>query len=208
MGEGASAATVVGDGWRDLAFGEEVSDGGDGGFDLGTKLGGEGDVLAAACRTEEKSAGGDGDAEHLFEAEGLGAELEGVGGVFLWTAVLVFDGEGWGTLAELDGIGLADEAEALGDELEAAAGADAVADFIADFVDAFVHEATFCGEAVLFPDAGDVDEGALAGANPPVLECGEGDALQVGHLPSSLSGTRVMLLKASPSVHSLVHSLS
>lgn len=192
LGEGTSAATVVGCGWRDLALGEEVSDGGDGGFDFGAELGGEGDVLAAACGAVEEGAGGDGDAEHFFEAEGLGAELEGVGGVFFGAAAFVFDGEGRGALAELDGVGLANEAKAFGDEPEAAAGADAVADFVAGLVDAFVHEAAFGGEAVFLPNAGDMDEGALAGANPPVLECGEGDALRVGHLPSSLSGTRVM----------------
>ena len=192
LGEGTSAATVVGCGWRDLALGEEVSDGGDGGFDLGAELGGEGDVLSASCGAVEESSGGNSYAEHFFEAECLGTELEGVGVVFLGSSVLVFDGEGWGVLAELDGIGLANEAEALGDELEAAAGTDTVTDFVAGFVDAFVHEAAFGGETVLFPNAGDVDKGALAGADPPVLECGEWDTLQVGHLPSSLSETMVM----------------
>lgn len=192
LGEGASAATVVGCGRGNLALGEEVSDGGNGGFDFGAELGGEGYVLSAAGGAVEEGSGRNSHAEHFFEAEGLGAELKGVDVVFLGASVLVFDGEGWGVLAELDGIGLADEPEALGDELEAAAGADAVADFVTGFVNAFVHEAAFGGEAVFLPNAGDMDEGALAGADPPVLECGEGNALRVGHLPSSLSGTMVM----------------
>ena len=207
LGEGAATATWRGGGRGNLGFGEEVADGGDGGLDLGAKRGRKGDVLPAAGGAVENRAGGDVHAHHLLQTKGLGAELESIGVVFLGSSAFVFDGEGRSALTELDDVGLADEAEAFGDELEAAAGTDTATTLVAGLMDVFVQETALGGEAVFFPNASDVNESALAGADPPVLKGGEWDALRGDHWPSSLSGTRVMLLKVSPSVHSLVHSL-
>jgi hypothetical protein len=63
------------------------------------------------------SASGDGCLEHLFEAEGLGAELHVVVvPAAAWTA-FIFDGIGFGS--KLDQIGDADESEAHGAQTHA-----------------------------------------------------------------------------------------
>ena len=57
-------------------------------------MGVERDLGTAAVLAVEECAGGDGDAEFFFEAQGLGAELNFVPSVGLGAAALVFDGEG------------------------------------------------------------------------------------------------------------------
>ena len=64
------------------------------GFGLGSQMSVKFDRGSAAGDTVEECAGGDGDAENFFEAEGLGAELHFVAGVGLGFTALVFDGEG------------------------------------------------------------------------------------------------------------------
>ena len=95
----------------------------------------EGDLVALLRLGVENGAGGNGDAEHLFEAERLGAELDLVVVEATLGAFLVFDGACLGDalrhlrfeigdlrvgVADFDEIGFAGEPEAVGKEREGA----------------------------------------------------------------------------------------
>lgn len=125
MGERTAAAVRAGEGGgRDTAAMEAV-------HLLRQRLGartqgwGEGDVQAAARGSVEDGAGGDVGVEHLFDAEGLRAELDEVAIVGLALAALVLDGEGEGR--EFDEVGAAGEGETAAFEQQAAHGAQVVA---------------------------------------------------------------------------------
>ncbi len=117
---------------------------------------------AAAGFAIEERAFGDGDVEHFFETEGLGAKLDFVHVGGFGFAALVFDGAGAGAGVEFDDVGAAGDAVVEGADAEAAAGSDAVADFGGFGVGDFVEEVAFGGEAVFGPLLFEVDEGPLA----------------------------------------------
>jgi len=105
----------------------------------------------------------------------LGAELHFVGGVGLWFAAFVFDGDdflivGRGAV-ELDDVALAGESVNEGADGHAAGDADVVARFVAAVMGALVHEVALDREFVLRPNLFEMDEGALARAKEEVLEC-------------------------------------
>lgn len=99
----------------------------------------------------------------------------------------------WGTVfGEFHSVGLANKAKSAADQLQSAGYAYTIGNLISCNMNPLMQETSFSGQTVLFPNSCNMDKGALAGADPPVLECGEWDTLQVGHLPSSLSETMVM----------------
>ena len=101
----------------------------------------EDDVAATFGQGVEDGPGGDGDAQHFFQADGLAAELDLVVVPASAFAALVFDGEGRvgaaGVVgAEFDEVRDADDAQAMADEPEAAGGAEGAFVVVAGGVDA------------------------------------------------------------------------
>lgn len=141
----------------------------------GAEFGVDGDGSAALGFAVEEEGFGNGDGEHFFEAEGLGAELDFVGAVAFRFAALVFDGDDAPVAVEFDDVGLAVESETVAGEVEAAGGSQAGAGFGGAVVGALVEDAAGGGEVVLGPEPLDVDEGALALAVEEVLEGGNGE---------------------------------
>lgn len=129
--------------------------------------------------------------EHLLEAEGLRAELNGIGGVGFGAAAFVFDREGVPRAirlaVKLHDVGDAVDAERVGVERERAGDAEVAARFGAGFVGAFVEDAALGGARVLRPKALDVDERALARAEREVLQGGERKGVGLGHAGGGLA---------------------
>lgn len=100
--------------------------------------------------------------------------------VGLGAAALVLHGVGARRLrraVQLHDIGDAGKAEAARHDLQAAHGALCWPRFMAGFVHALVHHLALGGEAILRPDALDMDQRALARAIKPMLERRERDEI-------------------------------
>ena len=117
-------------------------------------------------------------AGHVFQTEGLGAELYFVMDMAAPAAVLVFDGVRNGAVV-LDDIGLANQAETVGPDGEGTLDLDALADVGVGDIDLFVGMLSAKGVEVFVPNLVEVDEGALARAVRPVLQCGDEDQIGV-----------------------------
>ena len=134
----------------------------------------------------EDEAGGDVQAEHFFEAEGLGAELDMVVGPAAGGAFFVFDGAGLGDAAgggiaaDLDEVGFTGEAERGGEHGQGAEEFPAGAVFVAWGVDGGVGEVAEDGVLVVDEDALDVDEVGAPLAVELVVEGAEGDGGGLG----------------------------
>lgn len=115
--EGTAAALGLEDGRRSAVRGDQLVQALGGSFGFGAEFRSQLDVAAAFGFDVKDSAGGDGHAEHLFEAKGLGAELHVVVVPLFAFAPFVLDGEGnlWsaGLRVEFDDIGLADQPQPI-----------------------------------------------------------------------------------------------
>lgn len=164
-------------GGRCPAAGDEGVGGGGGPVGLRAESGIEGNVVAALDGAVEDRAGGNRLAKHFLQAERLGAELNGVGGLVFGAAALVLDGErlpgAVGLAVELDDVGHAVEAECGGLQRQGAYDAQVAAALAAGFMGFVVEHAALGGEAIFGPLAFDVDERALARAEREVLQGGE-----------------------------------
>lgn len=111
--EGAGAAFRAELGWRCAAPGEQGAHGGGelAGFRAERFI--EAHLLPAMRRAIEERASGHGRGEHLFEADRLRAELDGVDGLGFGAAALVLDGEG-----APDAVGLAVKLHDIGDTMQ------------------------------------------------------------------------------------------
>jgi len=132
---------------------------------------------------------GDSDAEHLFQTDCLGAELNFVARIGLGFSALVLDGKrppGGRTagefdavrssrrdLLELDDIGLAGESEAKGLDVYAPGDEHTGPALGAAGVDTLVEDAALGGEAVLVPLLLDMNEAPLPLAELQVLQSGK-----------------------------------
>ena len=164
-------------GWRCPAARDEGMSGGGSPVGRRTESGIEGNVVAALDGAVEDRASGNRLAEHFLQAERLGAELNGVGGLVFGAATFVLDGEGLpravGLAVKLDDVGHAVEVECGGLQRQGAHDAQVAAALAAGFVGLVVEHAALGGEAVLGPLALDVNERALARAEREVLQGGE-----------------------------------
>lgn len=139
------------------------------------KLRGEIDRRAAARLAVVEGTGGDGNVEHFFEAEGLGAELDFVPLAGFGFAAFVLYGEGWGFagFGEFDNVGDAGKAKAEAANGEGADDAGAMFGFVGAMVGFVVEDFAFGGEAIFGPGLFNVDEAPLPLAEGEVLEGGE-----------------------------------
>jgi hypothetical protein len=131
--------------------------------------------MAAAFFAVEERAIWDGDAEHFFKTQRLGAELHPVAVVFFWFAAFVFDRQHGAVAVELDDVCFSTQAEPVRYDVQPACDADAVAGFVGAVVGFFVELVSLCGEMVFRPDLLEMDECALPLAEQEVLQCGEGE---------------------------------
>lgn len=154
VSQGASVALGSDFGWWDAAFVQHFFEGINGLEGIGAEGGIEGDEGALMGFGVVDHAFWDGDAEHFFEAEGLGAELDAVVEPARFFAGFVFDGAGGGDAAvvflDFDEVGFADEAEAIGPEGEGAEEFPAGAVFEAWEVGVLVGELAEEGEFIVF----------------------------------------------------------
>lgn len=140
----------------------------------------EGDFGAAFSLSVKKESVGNICREHFLEAEGLGTELDFVGAVCLGFPAFVFDRNNRPILVKFDHIALAGKAERERADGQTPGDADARACFRGTVVSAFMEDTSLGGESILGPDLFEVDQGALARAIEPMLECGEGDEVFFG----------------------------
>lgn len=138
------------------------------------------DLGAAAFFTVVEVAGGDGGMEHFLQAHRLGAELDLIGTVAFGFAAFVFHGSNRAVGMKLDDIALAADAETHRADAEIARDAHTVADFRWTVVSAFMKGTALSGEFVFSPHLFQMDEGALARTEKPVLEGRNGDGIFFG----------------------------
>jgi hypothetical protein len=136
-------------------------------------------VMATVRGAIEDRARRDRLAEHFFEADRLGAELDGVDRVDFWAAPLILDGK-WlprpiRLAVEFHNVGDAVETEHGGLQRQTAGDAEITAALTASLVRFVVQHTALRGEAVLGPLLLDVDERALARAEREVLQRRERD---------------------------------
>jgi hypothetical protein len=150
---------------------------GGGAFSALPESGVEGDVNAASCLSVEELPASNGKAQHMFEAESLGAELNPIGIMRLGTAALVLDRSDVerrtvGRL-ELDGVAHAVQAQEERSHGNGRRRTDSGARFgEIGPVSPVVELPAFNGQSILRPEAFVVDQGALAGAINQVLQGG------------------------------------
>jgi hypothetical protein len=143
---------------RDSAGGDELVQACGGLLGVGAEGGVEGDVASSFGGDVKDGAGGHRDAEHLFEAEGLGAELNVVAFPASSPAALVLDREGdVGAAdrvgAEPDEVGDADESKAVAAEPESASESDGSVEPFGLSVDGLVGVGAFDGVGGVGPEA-------------------------------------------------------
>lgn len=176
-------------GWKFSGI-ENTAGAGYGGFDELAEGFIKGNLGAAARYPVEEKAFGNRYGEHLFEAEGLGAELDFIGAVGFGLSAFVFDGDDESIGMELHDIALTGQPEVIRADGEGSGGADGAARLGGGIVDALVENPPFGSISVLKPFTVQVDEGELAFAKHQVLERGDGE-VQFGHatnFQSSYSG--------------------
>lgn len=161
-------------------------------FGFGAQGSGERHVLAAPRCAVEKPACRACHLEHLFETEGLGAQLNLVATASLGPSPFVLDGprlpealfspqgDAGRRGAKLNHVGLASQPEAEGVQTEAAGDSEARPAFRPGVVRLLMQFAAFGGEAVLRPHLLDMNQGPLALAEHEVLEAGEGQEVVFG----------------------------
>jgi hypothetical protein len=181
VAEGAAVALrLEGGGW-DAAAGEEGAQIFQGveRFLAEGVVEGDGGALAGFGVVDETLGNGEG--EHFFEAEGLGAELDAVVDPTGGAAGFVFDGAGFedasAGFADFDDVGLAGEAEPIGPQGEGAEEFPAGAVFEAGQVGVFVVELAEEGVFVVFKDALYVYQSSTARAVKKLVESGEGERI-------------------------------
>jgi hypothetical protein len=113
--------------------------------------------------------------EHLFEAEGLGAELHPVHILFLVLATLELDGHGFGHLAisreiQLDEVALADQTPLRRAHRHTEFLSEEPSRFVMLDIDSFMQDFTLGGESIFFPELLYMDEGELSLAEQRMLE--------------------------------------
>ncbi len=146
----------------------------------------------------EDRAGGHAHAEHLLEAHGLRAELNVVREASGTPSSLVLDGKGprrgpvLGARV-LDDVRVSEQAEPLGAQRNAAKSRDPVPASPFASVRSLMERAPFGREAVLRPEALDVDERALPLAEEEVLEARDREQEVVGDHVVTGSMTRTPL---------------
>jgi hypothetical protein len=171
---------------RDSAGGDELVQACDGPLGVGAEGGVEGDVASSLGGNVEDGAGGHGDAEHLLQAQGLGAELNVVAFPASSPATLVLDREGdVGAAdrvgAELDEVGDADESKPVATEPEAACEAERAVESFGLGVDGLVGVGAFDGVGGVGPEALGAVQGAAARAEDQVVERPNRQQIVVGH---------------------------
>jgi hypothetical protein len=160
-------------------------------FSSATELLGKGHRGPAAGLPVEEKTLKDASAEHLFQAQGLRADLDLVAVIVLGTAAFIFD---WRRLppaakvrqakaalfvfrreerSEFDDVGLSDEAETQRADAKPTGNAEAGSRFPASFVGPVVEDLAFGCKAVLRPLLLNVDERALSRAEGEVLQPGQ-----------------------------------
>ncbi len=128
---------------------------------------------------------GDGRSQHFLKANGLRADLHGVGlGMSVRRAFFVFHGVGPPCAAatpEFHHIRLAADAQADGAQRQVRHKTDLAARRAFPAVGMLVHEPTLGGMAVFLPDLFQVDQRALPGAIGIVLQCGKRHKVRFVH---------------------------
>ena len=124
----------------------------------------EGNVPAAAGLQRIDRPSFNGNAEHLFEAKGLGAELNVVVTSFAAGSVFVFDRNDPSVGMKLHNVAAPLQAEPVRPERQGTFYPHSVFERGMGFVGAFVGMASAQREHIFVKDALDVDEGALPGA--------------------------------------------
>ena len=125
----------------------------------------------------EQVAIGDVHAEHFFQTESLGAELDPVPIVFFFSAAFVLDRPD-PIRMELHHVGLSGQPQGKGSDRHRKFGPDPLPCFMALDVNPVVHDSAFCREPVFGPFPLHMNEGALPLAEQDVLKPGERE--QVG----------------------------
>ncbi len=181
VAEGAAVALGFEGGGREgVGTGErvEVGDGPVCFLAQGGIHGDEGSLLGFGVEDE---AFGDGNAEHFFEAEGLGAELDAVIEPLGFFAGFVFDGAGFGDGAlgffDFDDVGFAVEAEGVGPDGECAEEFPTGAVFEAGEVSVFVLDVAAQGVFVCATDPLDHFQCGSAFAVEDVVEKGKREGI-------------------------------
>ena len=164
-------------------------------FGQSPELGVEDDIEAVAGLSVKEGARGNGDSQHLFQTESLGAELDLIGAMTFGFAALVLYGEGLPGAGyarqgcsgravrhamKFDDIRPAGKPEAQVAKRQPASDAQVAAGLPNAAVRLLMKMPAFHGQRVFHPDLFQVDESALPFAEQQVLERGDREEVVFG----------------------------
>lgn len=137
----------------------------------------------------KKKAPRDVAAWRLFEAQGLGTELDFIGPVRFGFAAFVFDGNDCAIPMKLHDVGLSAQPKSPGNQRNPACDSDAWPGLERPVVGPFMHGPPLGGKLVFFPEPFNMNESALPLAVQKVLKCRDGQEIH-GWLVQTFSRVR------------------